>query len=290
MVANSLLPRHVERPRLPPLPPMTDNAGRKEQTRFPRHGSLRPMHMLFISDLHLTPERPGMIEAFRAFTARQARAADALYILGDLFEYWVGDDGVEELGHAPVLDALQSLSASGTALYIMRGNRDFLLGDAFTDAVGASLLEEPTRIRVGDEDVLLMHGDSLCTDDVDHQAFRSMVNDPAWQRDFLSRPLAERRQIADDARRLSGDAKAAKSMEIMDVNAGTVSRTMREHGVRVLIHGHTHRPAIHTSAAGEPPTLRIVLGDWYEHASVLTVNGSGFRLQPGGWTARLPDC
>lgn len=237
------------------------------------------MTTLFISDLHLTPRRPRIVELFFRMLQGEAGRSDALYILGDLFEYWIGDDAAETLGYASVVQHIRALSDSGVPVYFMRGNRDFLVGRQFADDAGCRILADPTVIDLYGEPVLLMHGDFLCTDDVEHQRFRSMVDDPGWQRGFLSQPVEARMQMAENAREQSKEHKNSVAMEIMDVNPAAVRRTFDEHGVRLLIHGHTHRPAIHDD--GEPQgTRRIVLGDWYEQSSVLRCSPGRQELDP----------
>lgn len=235
--------------------------------------------ILFISDLHLDPGRPAIIELFLQFLASDARNAEKLFILGDLFEAWIGDDAVPATH--PVLSGLRALTDSGVPVSVMRGNRDFLLGEAFARNTGAELIDDPTCVTLSGERVLLMHGDSLCIDDVDYQAFRRMVHDPVWQRDFLARTIPERMALASQARKESSarNAELAGSSQgeaIMDVNPDAVIATMREHGVRRLIHGHTHRPAIHDMRIDNDTATRIVLGDWYDQGSVLIHS-------PGHW-------
>lgn len=210
----------------------------------------------FISDLHLDAERPQVTAAFTDFLAAREGAA-ALYILGDLFEFWVGDDDDSPLVNE-VARHLRAFSAAGPALYLMHGNRDFLLGEAFAARVGATLLPDPTVHTIGDQRLLLMHGDSLCTRDTEYQRFRAMARSRPWQADILARSLAERRQIAAQLRAASRDAGSRKAEDIMDVTDREVGRVMLEHQCRTLIHGHTHRPARHERREG----TRWVLGDW----------------------------
>jgi UDP-2,3-diacylglucosamine hydrolase len=227
------------------------------------------MPTLFISDLHLDETRPQIVELFTLFLARDARGADALYILGDLFESWIGDDDDAPLA-ARVADGLRALRDSGTPVYFMHGNRDFLLGERYAEHAEMTLLADPTVIDLAGERTLLMHGDTLCTDDIEYQKFRTLVRNPQWQRQFLAKPLAERRAFAAQARGESRKQTALKAAEIMDVNQAAVESAMRAHDVRRLIHGHTHRPATHRFDLGGPAAERIVLGDWYEQSSVLT--------------------
>lgn len=236
------------------------------------------MTTLFISDLHLTSERPHITRLFFELLRNEARSADGLYILGDLFEYWIGDDAAEVLGYEPVIREIAELAESGVPVYFMHGNRDFLVGDRFAADAGCEILDDLTVVDLYGEPALLMHGDSLCTDDVEHQKFRATVNDPDWQRFFLAKPVEERMQMAESAREESRSHKDSVTMEIMDVNAGAVRRTLDEYGVRLLIHGHTHRPAVHDDKPGG--TRRIVLGDWYEQSSILRCTPEAQKLEP----------
>lgn len=235
---------------------------------------------VFIADLHLDERRPQIVQLFMQFLQQTAGRTDALYILGDLFEAWIGDDAVP--ADHPVIQALAGFTATGTPLYVMRGNRDFLLGNRFAEATGATMLDDPTIIRLGDEPVLLMHGDLLCTDDHEYQQFRAMVNDPAWQEQFLARTVDERIALAKEAREESASRNnmlADTSDSIMDVNSDTVVATMREHGVHRLIHGHTHRPNRHRFELDGRPAERIVLGDWFEQGSVLRCHEGDYDLK-----------
>lgn len=235
------------------------------------------MTTLFISDLHLDAGEPETIRRFLRFVASDARDARSLYVLGDLFEAWLGDDD-DDARLAPVIAALAGLTRSGVPCSLMHGNRDFLIGPKFCEATGCRLLGDYERIDLYGEPVLLTHGDLLCTDDTRYQALRATLRKPQWQREFLGKPLAERRKIAAELRELSATEIAAKSYEIMDVNQATVERTMREHGVSLLLHGHTHRPAIHRFALDGAPAARIVLGAWHEQASIVRWDESGYRL------------
>ena len=227
------------------------------------------MSTLFISDLHLDDARPQITDLFIQFLANEARGADVLYILGDLFESWIGDDDNAPLG-TRVAQELHALRDSGVPIWFMHGNRDFLLGADYAERAGMQLLTDPTVIELDGERALLMHGDMLCTDDVEYQKFRSLVRNPAWQQPFLAKPLNERRAFAAQARGESRKQTAMKAAEIMDVNQAAVESAMRQHGVRRLIHGHTHRPATHRFDLDGTSAERIVLGDWYEQSSVLT--------------------
>jgi len=233
---------------------------------------------LFISDLHLDPERPAVTELFLELLDTRARAADAIYILGDLFEAWVGDDDTGPMNLA-VCEGLKKCAVAGTPVFIMHGNRDFLLGARFATASGCTLLGDPTLIDLYGTPTLLMHGDLLCTDDTEYMAFRTMVRDSEWQRQLLSRPLQERQQMAREMRDRSREQTGGKPESIMDVNKEAVIKTMTAHKVRRLIHGHTHRPAIHDLHISGEPAQRIVLGDWYEQGSLLECTASGCRLE-----------
>lgn len=229
---------------------------------------------LFISDCHLDPRRPEISAALIQFLQSRAAAARRLYILGDLFEVWLGDDDPAD-GHQQVIDTLSELAVS-CEIFFIAGNRDFLLGEDFAARVGMTLLREPHFLQLEQSRVMLLHGDTLCTDDHEYQKFRVMVRDPAWISATLARSLTERGQVA---ARLRDDSKAAKSLkasEIMDVSETTVAECFRANAADVIIHGHTHRPALHRYAAG---LLRIVLGDWAREPSFLSWQpGQGFKL------------
>ncbi len=231
------------------------------------------MTTLFISDLHLDDSRPAATEAFLAFLDREARDAEALYILGDLFEYWLGDDAPTPVGQA-VAPALRTIADAGVPVYFTHGNRDFLLGEAYAGASGMKLLAEEHVVDLYGAPTLLLHGDTLCTDDVQYQQVRRMLRDPAWQADFLNKTPEERVAAALKAREMSAEYKDGVAMDIMDVNASAVSDAFARHGVRHMIHGHTHRPAVHDTDDGQ----RIVLGDWYDQGSVLSLSADGYRL------------
>ena len=229
---------------------------------------------LFISDCHLGPKRPLVAAALIRFLQERAATASYLYILGDLFEVWLGDDD-PALEHQPVIDTLQSLAAT-IPVYFMAGNRDFLLGRDFAARIGISLLEEPQFLQLGNQRILLIHGDTLCTDDHDYQRIRSMVRSAAWQSEFLAQPLAERQRIAAELRSDSVNAMAQKSADIMDVNQQVVRDCFDQNRVDTIIHGHTHRPAVHRYG---PELQRLVLGDWNPGPSYLSWDHQqGFRL------------
>lgn len=216
---------------------------------------------LFISDLHLEEKRPDITRAFLGFLQQQAPGADHLYILGDFFEAWIGDDEHTPL-QMEVANALKALAVSGTPVSLMHGNRDFLLGDDYCQQAGSALLPDPKVIDLYGTPTLLMHGDSLCTADVEYQKFRTAMRNTQWQEMFLKRPLADRQTTARQLREISMAKNQGKEEFIMDVTPEEVIRVMQEHGVRRLIHGHTHRPAIHELEVNGAEAKRMVLGDW----------------------------
>jgi len=228
------------------------------------------------------PERPAITALFLDFLRGRARSAEALYILGDLFEYWIGDDVAGQPEYRPLIAGLRELTAAGVPVYVMHGNRDFLLGAGFEQATGCTLIPDPSEISLYGEKTLLMHGDSLCTDDVAYLKFRAMVRNPDWVKMFLGKTIAERIAIVRDYREISKAATATKKPEIMDVNAGAVEAALRQHGVRHLIHGHTHRPAQHQLAQDGQNARRTVLGDWYDQGSVLCCDAGGCTLESLG--------
>lgn len=236
------------------------------------------MSTLFISDLHLSGERENITTLFIDFLDQRASHADALYILGDLFEVWLGDDMILP-DYMPCINKMKELVDNGTPLYIMHGNRDFLMAEKFSALSGASLLDDPTIIDLYGTPTLLMHGDTLCTDDIEYQKFRDMVRDPQWQKEFLSKTPEERLAMAKKLREVSKEAMSNKTMEIMDVNQLMVEATLVTQKVNQLIHGHTHRPAIHDFTVNNTTMKRIVLGDWYEQGSVLACDESGCELE-----------
>ena len=236
------------------------------------------MPTLFISDLHLTEERPEATERFIAFLEDKARAAEALYILGDFFEYWIGDDDLGEPFNAVVAGLLADLTRRGVPVYLMHGNRDFLIGERFCAATGARLLQDPVVQTIQGEKTLLVHGDTLCTDDLDYQAWRRKARDPAFQADFLAKPLPERRRAVGQMREKSKQVVQEKTAEIMDVNDEAVRQALRRHGVRRLIHGHTHRPGRHALEVDGQRCERWVLPDWYGRGGYVEVGRRGPRL------------
>ena len=240
------------------------------------------MPTLFISDLHLDPERPAITRLFGDFIDGEARSAEALYILGDLFEAWVGDDDRSETATF-VAERLKGLADSGVPVSFMHGNRDFLLGGEYARRAGMTLLDDPTVVDLYGQRVLLMHGDTLCTDDAAYQQFRAQTRDPAWQAGFLAQPMAARQAFAQQARAASqarqGELREAGKVEtITDVAPAAVDAAFRAHGVDMLVHGHTHRPAVHALEVDGRARTRVVLGDWYEQGSVLRAGPTGMRL------------
>jgi UDP-2,3-diacylglucosamine hydrolase len=233
---------------------------------------------LFISDLHLAPERPAANERFMAFLEGPAREAQALYILGDLFEYWIGDDDLDDPFNAVMTGMLRRLSAGGVQLYVMHGNRDFLMGSRFCAAAGAALLEDPSVHEIAGERTLLMHGDTLCTDDHEYQAWRRIARSAQWQRELLAKPLEERRAMVLGLREKSKAVTQEKADAIMDVNPGMVMQALRQHGVRRLIHGHTHRPGRHAHEVDARRCERWVLPDWYGAGGYLELDATSARL------------
>ena len=251
-------------------------------------GSEAP-HALFISDLHLCASRPVITQQFTQFLEHTANRADALYILGDLFEYWAGDDDLTDPHHQHVIQALSRLSRQGVACYLIHGNRDFLMGSGFAKAAKLQMLADPTALALYGHRVLLSHGDALCTDDVAYQAFRHQVRQPQWQQHFLNQPLATRKAQIEALRMRSEEEKNIKSDSIMDVNDNAVEDLLRTHAYpEIFIHGHTHRPALHQIMIDGHVIERWVLGDWYEQGSCLSLNKTGCRVLLPGKTAS--DC
>ncbi len=226
------------------------------------------MTTLFISDLHLDPSRPDTLRAFLDLLAGEARSADALYILGDFFEAWLGDDDDCELGGV-VSAALKALNESGVPIYVLHGNRDFLMGTDFCQRAGCELLQEPVKIDLYGKPILLLHGDSLCTEDHSYMEFRAMVRNPQWQQQFLAKPLVERKLIAQHMRDASRQANSNKAMDIMDVTQSEVLKAFDGYEVDVMIHGHTHRPDTHKYELPAGIATRVVLGDWEQYGWIL---------------------
>lgn len=243
-------------------------------------------HTLFISDLHLCAKHPRNAQVFLHFMQHTAHGAEALYILGDLFEYWAGDDDLEDPFHRPIIHALRTLANSGTRVYILHGNRDLLMGRELELASKATLLADPTLLDLYGVPTLLTHGDALCTDDVAYQSYRNQVREPGWQQVFLAQPLAQRKQQIEQMRARSEDAKQHKSSEIMDVNGHAVATLLREYGYPRLIHGHTHRLGHVLHHLDGYSCGRWVLGDWHE-------TGNALRCSPEGCeylAVTMPTC
>jgi len=236
------------------------------------------MTTLFIADLHLSDQRPIITELFITFLKNEARQARALYILGDLFEAWLGDDCILP-DYQAVISQLKELTDNNIPVYILHGNRDFLIGKHFCELTGCQLLDESTVITIDGKRYLIMHGDTLCTDDVKYQKFRSMVRNHEWQKQLLSKTPVERIALAKQYREISQMETAEKADDIMDVNQLEVEKIMQTAKITTLIHGHTHRPKIHSFELQGMPAQRIVLGDWYEHGSVLRLEDGVFDLQ-----------
>jgi UDP-2,3-diacylglucosamine hydrolase len=232
---------------------------------------------LFISDLHIDASRPAITEQFLSFLSDEARHAEALYILGDLFESWVGDDAADSAQSA-AMAGLRSLTEHGVPCFVMHGNRDFLLAGQFCRMSGARLLPDPLIVTLYGEPVLVMHGDALCTDDRAYQRLRATVRQADWQQQFLALSVASRRALAGAARAGSQAHTAAIEYAITDVNAASVALALRNSGTATLLHGHTHRPAIHALEVDGRPCTRIVLGDWYDQGSVLRWDRNGPEL------------
>ena len=240
---------------------------------------------LFISDLHLQESHPRTAEAFYRFMAGPALRAERLYLLGDIFEYWAGDDDLAEPFHQQVITAIRAVADAGVAVYWLAGNRDFLVGGGFAEAAGLTLAQEPHVIEAGGRRIALVHGDAQCTLDTKYMAFRAQVRDPAWQRQFLGMPLAQRKAIIAGLREGSREAQAGKSYEIMDVTPEAVQDLFDRADASVIIHGHTHRPAVHDTDG----RLRYVLPDWELDAE--PKRGGWIELAQDGTLTRhdLPD-
>jgi UDP-2,3-diacylglucosamine hydrolase len=232
----------------------------------------------FVSDLHLSEKTPALTQAFITFLQQRAQDAHSIYLLGDIFDYWIGDD-YHLPRYAPVIEQLQRLHQLGIQLYFMAGNRDFLAGSAFMQASGCRMLDDPHLLLIGEQKVLLLHGDTLCTDDVDYQRLRQQLRDASWQHVFLAKPISARLQIAEQLRQHSQQATSQKNAEIMDVNQAEVERVMALHDVKLMIHGHTHRPQQHQWQLNNQQYNRIVLGDWGHTLWALQANDHEFNLQ-----------
>ncbi|HZV53668.1 MAG TPA: UDP-2,3-diacylglucosamine diphosphatase [Rhodocyclaceae bacterium] len=235
------------------------------------------MTSLFVSDLHLSTGRPETTDLFLRFLAGPAGEADALYILGDLFDYWAGDDDIADPFNARICTALTDLAGTGTRMYFLPGNRDFLIGGEFGVASRLTFIDEPTVVDIAGTPTLLLHGDTLCTDDADYQAFRATVRAPAWRREFLALPLTERKAMIEALRSRSETEKRIKAYDLMDTNSEAVAEAFRRHGVSRMIHGHTHRQARHDHIVDNRSCERWVLGDWGTSGNALAVDAAGCR-------------
>ena len=236
------------------------------------------MTTLFISDLHLEAGRPEIGEQFLSFLGDEARDAEALYILGDLFEVWLGDDDPNPYCTSMKV-AIRELTDSGVPVFFMHGNRDFTIGEIFSGETGVEILDDPVIVDLYGQSVLLSHGDALCTDDVQYQRVRAMTRNPEWQAMMLAKSIEERIAFSIQARKDSMAHSSSVSAEIMDVNLEAVVATLRQHGTSIMLHGHTHRPAIHDVDLGNRLATRIVLGDWFEQGSVVRWDENGPRLE-----------
>ena len=234
-------------------------------------------HTLLISDLHLCAKQPHGTQAFLRFMQHTAPEAEALYVLGDLFDSWAGDDELDDPFHQQITHALSALAASGTQLFIMHGNRDFLMAEKLAAACHATLLPDPALVNLYGTPTLLTHGDILCTDDAAYQDYRSQVHEPAWQQQFLGQPLAQRKAFIEQLRARSENEKQHKSSGLMEVNDAAVSNLLREHNYPRLIHGHTHRPNHHLHTVDGHGCERWVLGDWHKTGNALRCDAAGLR-------------
>ncbi|VAW80280.1 UDP-2,3-diacylglucosamine diphosphatase [hydrothermal vent metagenome] len=229
------------------------------------------MATLFISDLHLDPSRPAICEYFVGFLKQHGGNAEALYILGDLFDAWIGDDDPEPLWQQ-IIQALFNCVSAGTPIYLIHGNRDFLIGERFQQRSQCQLIDDPTIITLYGQRILLMHGDLLCSDDTEYQLLRKQVRDPRWQEEVLKNSVETRLTMARQAREQSAMSILGKSDDIMDVNQHTVEHYMQTSNADLLIHGHTHRPGTHSLTISGATAKRVVLGDWYQHGNLLILD------------------
>ncbi|MEM7304883.1 MAG: UDP-2,3-diacylglucosamine diphosphatase [Pseudomonadota bacterium] len=233
---------------------------------------------LFVSDIHLDAKRSTIVDLFNHFLLNRAIHADAVYILGDLFEYWIGDDAPYS-EYTSTFEALKKVCAAGVPVYFMHGNRDFLVAQLFSDKTGVKLLPEEKIIELYGQKVLLLHGDTLCTDDIKYQAFRKKTHNRFYQWVILHLPIATRQKLANYLRNMSKQEIAEKTEEIMDVNQSAVEQAMESHQVTTMIHGHTHRPKIHTYTKNTTSFTRAVLGDWYQQGSLLSATPDNMQLE-----------
>ena len=240
--------------------------------------------ILFISDLHLTADRPAIIKLFSQFINQRAIHAQALYILGDFFEYWLGDDD-PAVGLDDVFTAFETLNTHNVPVYFMHGNRDFLVHSDFEKRTHCKIIPDPSLLNINQTDVILMHGDSLCTDDISYQKFKKTVRTEQWKKDFTAKTISERKDIVKSLRATSKAETSLKNEDIMDVNQNAVDDVFKTQKLNWLIHGHTHRPDIHEYSNDDHAATRIVLGDWHDHGSVLSIkerqdtNGFDYELE-----------
>ncbi len=232
------------------------------------------MTTLFISDLHLEANRPEIADQFLRFLETEVLHAERLYILGDLFESWVGDDDPNE-HYAWIKQALRKLTRRGVPVFFMHGNRDFMIGEVFAEETGVTVIEDPSIIEIYGNSVLLSHGDAYCTDDVEYQGMREMSRNPEWQAMMLGKSLEERLLFAAQARATSKASSSSIKEDITDVNTDAIDEALRAAGVYIMVHGHTHRPAVHDFVVDGQPARRIVLGDWYDQGSVIRWDENG---------------
>ena len=235
-------------------------------------------HTLFISDLHLSEDQPDITRLFLRFAHHTAPLADALYILGDLFEYWAGDDDRDTPFHRQITSALSEVSRQNTPVFIMHGNRDFLMDEQLAQACNATLLQDPIVVDLYGTPTLLTHGDAMCTDDVQYQAFRRQVRQPAWRNNFLAQPLAQRKARIEQLRKMSEEQKQSKSTDIMDVNLASVAGQFRAYHYPRMIHGHTHRQKHHLHEVDGKSCERWVLGDWHATGNALQCDATGCKF------------
>lgn len=239
-------------------------------------------HTLFISDLHLSEDQVHITQLFLNFARNTAPLADALYILGDLFEYWAGDDDGNTPFHQQIISAMREVSRIGTPVFIMHGNRDFLMDKQLAQECHATMLPDPTLIDLYGTPTLLTHGDALCTDDKEYQAFRKQVREPVWRNNFLAQPLVQRKAQIEQLRKMSEIQKQTKAMDIMDVNLAAVAELFRNHHYPRMIHGHTHRLKHHLHEVDGKACERWVLGDWHQTGNVLLCDAAGCSFQTIG--------
>ncbi|MEE9446779.1 MAG: UDP-2,3-diacylglucosamine diphosphatase [Arenicellales bacterium] len=237
------------------------------------------MTIAFISDLHISAKRPSSIMLFTDFMDKSGALLESVYILGDLFDFWIGDDGSQALGYSLVEQALKKATDGGTKVYFIAGNRDFLVGTDFAERTGVQLLDDMTILEIDDQRIMIAHGDRVCIDDTDYMQARATFTDPAWQADILSKSIEERKEIAEQLRALSEETKSGKPKDIMDVNKDEVKRVLEDNNIDILIHGHTHRPYVHSIELSGRTARRYVLGEWLDDRSVVYGNQGKYYLK-----------